>query len=56
VGVYDDDFDFNREEVAAVRWINTETLNKEIAAHPESYSFWYKIILEEFSKHPETKQ
>jgi isopentenyl-diphosphate delta-isomerase len=54
-GVYDEDFDFNKEEVAAVRWINAEALQKEIAAHPESYSFWYKIILEELSKHPETK-
>ena len=56
VGVYDEDFDFNKEEVAAVRWMDTQTLNKEIAAHPENYSFWFKIILEELSKHPPINQ
>lgn len=52
VGVFDDDFDYNKNEVAAVRWMNTETLQSEIAEHPENYSFWFKIILEEFKKHP----
>ena len=50
VGVFDDDFDYNKNEVAAVRWMNTETLQSEIAEHPENYSFWFKIILEEFKK------
>ncbi|MBK8659169.1 MAG: isopentenyl-diphosphate Delta-isomerase [Bacteroidetes bacterium] len=52
VGVFDDDFDYNKNEVAAVRWMDTETLQGEIAEHPENYSFWFKIILEEFKKHP----
>ncbi|MBK7149066.1 MAG: isopentenyl-diphosphate Delta-isomerase [Bacteroidetes bacterium] len=52
VGVFDDDFDYNKNEVAAVRWMDTETLQGEIAEYPENYSFWFKIILEEFKKHP----
>ena len=52
VGVFDDAFDYNKNEVAAIRWMDTETLQSEIAEHPENYSFWFKIILEEFKKHP----
>lgn len=47
-GVYDGPFDFNHDEVAQVRWLSPETIEAELQQKPEEYSFWYKIILQEF--------
>lgn len=49
-GVFDGEFEFNKNEVAAVRWMKTEEVEKEIAQTPEEFSFWFKIILEELKK------
>ncbi len=49
-GVYDGAFEFNRHEVAAVRWMNDEQLQKEMEAEPDKFSFWFKIILQELNK------
>lgn len=46
-GVFDEAFDFNKEEVAAVRWMATKELMKDIESNPDDYSFWFKIILNE---------
>lgn len=46
-GVFDNLFDFNKQEVAAVRWIKPDDLLNDIKKNPEQYSFWFKIILEE---------
>jgi len=35
----------NPDEVAAVRWISHADLEKEIAANPNSFSYWLKEIL-----------
>ena len=34
----------NPEEVAGWKWISTEDLFHEFDAHPEKYTFWFKII------------
>jgi isopentenyl-diphosphate delta-isomerase len=49
-GVFDGPFEFNKEEVADVRWVTTEELEKDLKANPEKYSFWFRTILEEFQK------
>jgi isopentenyl-diphosphate delta-isomerase len=49
-GVFDEPFEFNPEEVAAVRWMKTEELLRDIEKNPGQYSFWFKIILDEMKK------
>ena len=49
-GVYDGDFTFNKDEVAAVRWMTTGQIESGFKEQPEQYSFWFKIIFEELKK------
>lgn len=49
-GTYNEPFEFNKEEIAAVRWMKTEDVLREINEKPEEYSFWFKIILDEMKK------
>lgn len=49
-GTYNEPFNFNKEEINAIRWMNTEDLLTDIKNKPEEYSFWFKIILEEMQK------
>lgn len=49
-GVFDGDFTFNKDEVAAVRWMTTEQIENNFRVHPEQYSFWFKIIFRELKK------
>jgi isopentenyl-diphosphate delta-isomerase len=49
-GVYNESFEFNRDEVNAVRWMSAEELQFDIEQNPQQYSFWFKIILEEMRK------
>lgn len=49
-GVYNQPFEFNRDEVNAIRWMKPEAVLAEIAEKPEEYSFWFKVILEEMKK------
>jgi isopentenyl-diphosphate delta-isomerase len=46
-GVYNEPFEFNKEEIQAVRWMGIENLLNDIKQKPEEYSFWFKIILDE---------
>jgi len=48
VGNYESDFNLNKNEVEEVRYISMENLDKEIAEHPENFTAWFKIILEEY--------
>lgn len=49
-GVFNDSFEFNKDEVADVRWMKTEDLEKDIEQNPEQYSFWFRTILVEMKK------
>ncbi|MCW5907562.1 MAG: isopentenyl-diphosphate Delta-isomerase [Chitinophagales bacterium] len=49
-GIYNEPFEFNHDEVAAVRWMKTDELLADIEKNPEQYSFWFKIILDEMKK------
>ncbi|MDH6253215.1 isopentenyl-diphosphate delta-isomerase [Chryseobacterium sp. H1D6B] len=50
-GIYENSFNLNTDEVEEVRYISIEDLNKEIAEHPENFTEWFKIILEEYKHH-----
>lgn len=49
-GVYDGEVDFNKDEVAAIKWMSNAELQKRLTETPEQYSFWYKTIFEEMKK------
>ncbi|KXH81336.1 isopentenyl-diphosphate Delta-isomerase [Chryseobacterium kwangjuense] len=51
VGDYEADFHLNQEEVEEVRFISIEDLDQEMAEHPEHFTAWFKIILEEYKHH-----
>ncbi|SIQ78199.1 isopentenyl-diphosphate delta-isomerase [Chryseobacterium sp. RU37D] len=51
VGNFENEFHLNKNEVAEVRYISIEDLDKEIAENPENFTEWFKIILEEYKHH-----
>lgn len=51
IGNYQQDFNLNKEEVAEVRYISMEDLDREIKENPENFTEWFKIILEEYKHH-----
>lgn len=51
VGDYEADFHLNQEEVEEVRFVSIEDLDQEMAEHPEHFTAWFKIILEEYKHH-----
>ena len=38
----------NAEEVASYRWISMDDLQKEIIEHPENFTVWFRIILDQY--------
>jgi len=51
VGKYNSAFNLNKKEVEEVRYISMGDLDKEIAEHPDQFTEWFKIILEEYKHH-----
>jgi len=47
VGTYNNEINFNKDEIAAIEWVRPSTLEKDIQQQPDKYSFWFKIILDE---------
>lgn len=45
-GTFDESFEFNTQEINAIKWMTKEELQKDMNAHPDQYSFWFPIILE----------
>ncbi|MBN7773365.1 isopentenyl-diphosphate Delta-isomerase [Clostridium aminobutyricum] len=45
IGEYNGTWNHNPEEVAAMRWISFEEVEKEVAEAPEKFVPWFKIIL-----------
>jgi isopentenyl-diphosphate delta-isomerase len=46
-GTYNDTFEFNKNEISAIKWIQPAELEKDLEHSPEKYSFWFKIIMNE---------
>jgi len=40
----------NYSEVADVKWVDYNTLVKDIQSFPEKYTYWFKIVLEKLDK------
>ena len=51
VGEYEGEFNLNKEEVAEVKYISLEDLDRDMTASPENYTEWFKIILAEYRNH-----
>ncbi len=51
IGYYEDNPVINPEEVADWKWTAVTAVKKDIAAHPEAYTVWFKIIFDKFYNH-----
>ncbi len=51
VGQFEGVPNINLEEVASWKWMALEDVKKDIAANPDIYTPWFKIIFEKFYKH-----
>jgi len=54
IGKYNGNFEVNREEVEAWKWISVEELKEDIVKNPKDYSCWFKILVSKlnfFIKH-----
>ena len=52
-GNFEGEFKLNEDEVSEVRYISIDELDKEMAANPENFTEWFKIILKEYKQHLE---
>ena len=50
VGQYDADPILNPEEASAFRWMTIDALQKDIALHPDQYTYWSRFTLEKLTK------
>lgn len=51
MGMYNDHPDINPKEVADWKWMLPEDIKQDIAANPDRYTAWFKIIFERFYDH-----
>jgi len=51
IGDYNEDPIIYPEEVADWRWMKPEDIQEDIAANPDEYTAWFKIIFERFYEH-----
>lgn len=47
VGIFDGDVTANPEEADSWTWMAREAIERNMAAHPENYTYWFKIAMEE---------
>ncbi|MEM6721964.1 MAG: isopentenyl-diphosphate Delta-isomerase [Bacteroidota bacterium] len=51
IGTYNGEPVINPDEVASWKWMEVQAVKDDIAANPELYTAWFKIIFEKFYKH-----
>lgn len=56
VGTYDGEPTINKKEASDWKFIDPKTLATQINFEPESFTHWFKIILDRFENEPETSQ
>jgi len=49
-GTFDDTFEYNKHEINDIIWMSKEALEKDMSEHPDQYSFWFPIILDNMRK------
>lgn len=47
VGYYDNEPKINKEEVEEWVWISFDELKKDIKNHPEKFTYWFKVAMDE---------
>lgn len=50
IGYYDGEPNINPDEVASWEWMTIEEVQRDLVAHPEKYTEWFKIIFERFNR------
>ena len=56
VGEFDGKVVPNEDEMSAVKWAKLKDLQADLAAHPDSYTPWFKLSFEGLLKHPLSKK
>jgi isopentenyl-diphosphate delta-isomerase len=51
VGSYNDNPDFNKDEVQSFKWMSLEAVKKDMDIQPQIYTEWFKIIFDRFYSH-----
>tara|TARA_B100001175_G_C19505672_1_gene640716 strand:+ start:862 stop:1380 length:519 start_codon:yes stop_codon:yes gene_type:complete len=51
VGFCDEDPKINTEEVASFKWMNIDSLKKDLKDKPDDYTVWFAIIFDRFCQH-----
>lgn len=51
LGTYNDEPVINPEEVASWKWMDVQAVKDDIAANPDMYTAWFKIIFDKFYEH-----
>ena len=51
VGSYNDNPDFNKDEVQSFKWMSLEEVKKDMDIKPQIYTEWFKIIFDKFYSH-----
>ncbi|BCX15716.1 MAG: hypothetical protein KatS3mg097_608 [Candidatus Parcubacteria bacterium] len=51
IGEYNGKIKPDRKEIADYKWISLKELKKDISAHPNKYTPWFKIEIEKFKKY-----
>ena len=54
IGYYEQAPVINPDEVEDWKWMSLENVRTDIAAQPELYTVWFKIIFEKFYEHINT--
>lgn len=49
-GTFDEEFDYNKQEINDIKWMSKDALEKDMEEHPDQYSFWFPIILDNMRK------
>jgi isopentenyl-diphosphate delta-isomerase len=55
VGSFDGRVAPNAEEITAIKWARVKEIVEDLAAHPDSYTPWFKLSFEGFMKSPISK-
>jgi isopentenyl-diphosphate Delta-isomerase len=56
VGSFDGKVTPNPDEIMAMRWATVKEVAKDLAAHPDSYTPWFRLSFEGFVKNPISKE
>ena len=51
VGSYNNNPDFNKDEVQSFKWMTLEEVKKDMDIQPQIYTEWFKIIFDKFYSH-----